>query len=356
MLWSRPRRRKLIRSVCYGDVLMGLLTGATITIATAVHQGRPWNRTDTVAVGLVVLAVALFIPWRRVSPQRDTWRCGSVAVGAGVALVLLLRKWPLVWTLGLAAFLLCGLALRTKPIAEPLAARDLLPVVVLAGSALVTLAVVEGTLRLVPSLLSPGARLQVEERRVPAWYVPHSYIGHLNRPLRQSRDPWGFRNPWPWPTPVDILAVGDSFTYGYLVGDQQAWPARLAQALAPRTVINLGLIGAAPQQYLRLYETFGLALRPKVLLVGIFLGNDVWGAKEFERWWRAGGWGRFPTFGERSTPQACAGGFTAAGIVCISPPSGMTCGTPIARAGCLGGRASCSPRGSASSWCPAPLR
>ena len=163
MLWSRPRRRKLILTVCYGDVLMGLLTGATTTtaIATAVHQGRLWNRTDTVAVGLVVLAMALFIRWRRVSPQRGTWRCGSVAVGAGVALALLLRQWPLVWTLGLAAVLLCGLALRAKPIAEPVAAQDLVPVLMLAGSVLVTLAVVEGTLRLAPSLLSPGARLQV---------------------------------------------------------------------------------------------------------------------------------------------------------------------------------------------------
>jgi hypothetical protein len=97
--------------------------------------------------------------------------------------------------------------------------------------------------------------------------------------------------------------VGDSFTYGYGVADEQAWPTRLARALAPRTVINLGLIGAAPQQYLRLYETFGLTLTPKMLVIGMFLGNDLWGAKEFERWWQAGGVGAFPDFWrEERTP------------------------------------------------------
>jgi hypothetical protein len=173
----------------------------------------------------------------------------------------------------------------------------------LAVSVLVMLAVVEGTLRLVPSLLSPGARLHISERRAPAWYVPHPYLGHLHRPQRHAHDPWGFRNPWPWPTPVDILAVGDSFTYGYQVTDEEAWPARLTYALTPRTVVNLGLIGAAPQQYLRLYETFGLARTSKVLLVGIFLGNDLWGAKEFEQWWQAGGMGAFPdAWREKKTP------------------------------------------------------
>jgi hypothetical protein len=79
--------------------------------------------------------------------------------------------------------------------------------------------------------------------------------------------------------------VGDSFTYSLSVQDAQAWPALLARA--PYRVLNLGLVGAAPQQYLRLYETFGAPLSPKVLLVGLFLGNDLTDALEFEAWWSA---------------------------------------------------------------------
>jgi hypothetical protein len=85
---------------------------------------------------------------------------------------------------------------------------------------------------------------------------------------------------------VDIIAVGDSLTYGLPVNDEQTWPGLLERALAPRRVLNLGLISASPQQYLRVYETFGAKLSPKVLLVGLFLGNDLTDALAFGSWWR----------------------------------------------------------------------
>ena len=81
--------------------------------------------------------------------------------------------------------------------------------------------------------------------------------------------------------------MGDSLTYSLSVNDEQAWPVLLERALAPRRVLNLGLISAAPQQYLRVYETFGAKLSPKVLLVGLFLGNDLTDALAFDAWWRA---------------------------------------------------------------------
>jgi hypothetical protein len=62
----------------------------------------------------------------------------------------------------------------------------------------------------------------------------------------------------------------------YGVEDSAAWPAILDRALPRLRVINLGLIGAGPQQYLRVYKTFGLQLRPRLLLVGLFVGNDFW--------------------------------------------------------------------------------
>jgi lysophospholipase L1-like esterase len=90
----------------------------------------------------------------------------------------------------------------------------------------------------------------------------------------------------PWPERVDIMTVGDSVTYSLTVNDEQAWPALLKRALASHHVLNLGLVGAAPQQYLRVYETFGAQLSPKVLLVGLFLGNDLTDALNFDAWER----------------------------------------------------------------------
>jgi hypothetical protein len=151
----------------------------------------------------------------------------------------------------------------------------------------------------------------------PRWFVPHPYIGHLHIPdadvLASSPRPdfgsalmdvWGFRNPWPWPERPGIVAVGDSLTYSQTVTDEQAWTTLVARAMPATPIINLGLIGGAPQQYLRIYERFAIDCNPRVLLVGLFLGNDLFGADEFDQWWREGGHGGFPEFRE---PDAHAG-------------------------------------------------
>jgi lysophospholipase L1-like esterase len=84
-----------------------------------------------------------------------------------------------------------------------------------------------------------------------------------------------------------MVVVGDSFVFGYGVADAEAWPALLAQALPQARVINLGLSGASPQQYLRVYETFGTSLRPRVIVVGLLLLNDFSDAAVFDKWVRA---------------------------------------------------------------------
>jgi hypothetical protein len=92
-----------------------------------------------------------------------------------------------------------------------------------------------------------------------------------------------------------------------MVEDHGAWTALIEPALPGVRVLNLGLIGGAPQQYLRIYETFGIALAPKVLLVGLFLGNDLWDAQKFHGWWEAGGKGAFPEFGRSETTVGVSG-------------------------------------------------
>jgi len=162
----------------------------------------------------------------------------------------------------------------------------------------------EGFLRLFPGLLSRES-LEILQGDPGNRGVSHPYIGHLHKPASTGiiagsdfkavhhTDGYGFRNAWPWPEEADIVAVGDSLTFGYGVEDDESWPAVIAQALPQRGVINLGLIGAGPQQYLRVYETFGTRLRPKLLLVGLFARNDFNDADLFDQWLRSGAEGNY---------------------------------------------------------------
>ena len=90
-----------------------------------------------------------------------------------------------------------------------------------------------------------------------------------------STDSYGFRNSSPWPRRADIVVLGDSMAFSYGVEDNEAWPNLLAEQLPGSRIINLGLIGAAPQQYFRIYETFGQTLEPALVLFCLFPGNDV---------------------------------------------------------------------------------
>jgi hypothetical protein len=103
-----------------------------------------------------------------------------------------------------------------------------------------------------------------------------------------STDMHGYRNTMPWPAQADIVGVGDSFVFGFGVNDDQTWMRLLADGLPGSRVINLALPGLGPQQYLQAYQEFGDALKPKLLLFGLFPGNDVVDAKRFDQQLRAG--------------------------------------------------------------------
>jgi lysophospholipase L1-like esterase len=177
-------------------------------------------------------------------------------------------------------------------------------------SLLLSAAVGEVVLRLVPSLLPFDVRESLQAKSED-YGVSHPYIGYLHKPLTTGvisgidfravhhTDGFGFRNPWPWPTKADIVALGDSLVFGYGVEDDQAWPAILARSLPHNRIMNFGLIGAGPQQYLRIYETFGTKLHPKLVLVGAFMANDFWDASMFDRWLNSGVGGNFMVWNAR---------------------------------------------------------
>ena len=86
------------------------------------------------------------------------------------------------------------------------------------------------------------------------------------------------------PTQPEIVVVGDAVVFGYGVEDDQGWPALLARAVASTSVINLGLLEAGPQQYARVYATFGTTFHPKLVLVGLTMADDFRDAELFARW------------------------------------------------------------------------
>ena len=168
----------------------------------------------------------------------------------------------------------------------------------LLGAMVLSMACGEGVLRLCPVSVLP-ADLQQELRAAPRDVGrSHPTIGVLEHPFQTGvftgpdmqpvyhTDGHGFRNPSPWPPEADIVVLGDSVAFGYGVEDTQVWPALLAQWLTPQRVLNLGLIDAGPQQYLRVYETFESALHPRVVLVGLSLATDFDDAELFDRWGR----------------------------------------------------------------------
>ena len=304
-------RKALRRSLTYFDILVGVaalaLASVCLTRALADHPGGLWNAKDSLGLGLFLSTLLAFILLRRrVSTHRMPWLCGGMAAATVTAGGVLFRHWGSM-ALGAGTMIpLFALALRSQPIAAERVREHIARALLVVSSLLGPVLLAEGILYLFPVLVPAGVRTELEWRTAvdQPWHVAHPYIGHLHnsaylrqitastnaettRPWPPARvDAWGFRNAAPWPERVDILAVGDSLTYSLTVNDEEAWPALLERALAPHHVVNLGLIGAAPQQYLRIYETFGATLSPKVLLVGLFLGNNLTDALTFNAWWR----------------------------------------------------------------------
>jgi len=87
-----------------------------------------------------------------------------------------------------------------------------------------------------------------------------------------SYDANGFRNS-SVPESCEIVALGDSFTEGSRVSDDQAWPAQLAK-LGGLRVYNLGISGYSPAEYLASLKGYGLPLRPALVVCMLYEGND----------------------------------------------------------------------------------
>lgn len=138
--------------------------------------------------------------------------------------------------------------------------RNLILLVVSVG---ISVLVVEGLLRLV---LNPVDYLMVKP-------VRDDFLNHRIGAHDGGHDAWGFRNGHV-PESSEIVAIGDSMTYGMMAKSDESWPAHLGRRL-DKPIYNLGLGGYGPLQYLHLLKTRAAPLGPTKVIVSLYLGNDL---------------------------------------------------------------------------------
>ena len=120
----------------------------------------------------------------------------------------------------------------------------------------------------------PNMRYEVVYEDLPeaALTYPDAPRGFGKVHLSLTTDGRGFRNQSDLDR-YDIVAVGDSFTEGSRISDDEAWPVLLASRLG-RSVYNLGMSGTSPRVYLDQFVNLGLQLRPEIAVFMIYEGND----------------------------------------------------------------------------------
>ena len=158
--------------------------------------------------------------------------------------------------------------------------------VALSLSVLVSCGIGEAVLR--PLVTLPLARTEPEVR-----YEPHPVRRFTLKPAQSaftygspvSIDQRGFRRTGAQPGGVNpaatVLTLGDSFTFGMGVRDDEAWPAQVEQRLAslhhPARVINAGTISYGVFQEMDLLRERGLSVAPSVVIHALYW-NDFMNA------------------------------------------------------------------------------
>lgn len=123
------------------------------------------------------------------------------------------------------------------------------------------------------ALCEAGSRLVLN----PADYLSTSIVkddvlGIAVSPNSSGFDNWGFRNE-AVPATADVVAIGDSHTFGNTAAMSDAWPSVVARETQLK-VYNLGLGGYGPNQYYYLLKTKGLQLHPSWVMCGLYMGDD----------------------------------------------------------------------------------
>ncbi len=103
--------------------------------------------------------------------------------------------------------------------------------------------------------------------------VPDDVLRYRIEPATGAHDDLGFRNK-SVPDTAEVVAIGDSHTYGISARASESWPGALG-SMTDMTVYNLSLGGYGPAEYLYLMEKEALAFHPEIIIAGFYLGNDL---------------------------------------------------------------------------------
>jgi hypothetical protein len=222
--------------------------------------------------------------------------CGTAAalIGMRAAVILFAASTgvlEVLWAGTAVGLLLLGLRGAASLLFGALGAHRAVPGIagpLLAVAALTTTAaLLEALLLSQASRPAPTAR----EKRPTRLVMPES-LGRREAQVAGARAAWwwqgqlhvfdkdGLRRTTPLPAKTPgifrIAAFGDSLTYGYGVAEEEAWPARLEQALAGEfrvEVINLGICGVQSEEVLDAMGRYLPVLDPDLVLYGVCL-ND----------------------------------------------------------------------------------
>ncbi|MBI4132343.1 MAG: hypothetical protein HY474_01790 [Candidatus Sungbacteria bacterium] len=96
-------------------------------------------------------------------------------------------------------------------------------------------------------------------------------------------DEFGFCNPPGAAGRIDIVAIGDSFTWCTRVAPEDTWTA-LASERSGYRIYSLGLGGTEPYGYLQILKRLGLDMSPRAVIMNIYEGNDFQGALEYRQY------------------------------------------------------------------------
>ncbi len=98
-------------------------------------------------------------------------------------------------------------------------------------------------------------------------------LGHRPNPEFHEHDTNGFRNVQvPQTGKVDIVAIGDSQTYGTNAHRPEAWPQQLAKT-SGFTTYNMAFGGYSPLHHSLLLDE-ALELKPRLVIAAVYFGND----------------------------------------------------------------------------------
>ncbi len=131
-----------------------------------------------------------------------------------------------------------------------------------AFSLLATLVLVEGGLRFKEHLRNP---------RIDT--VPDKQLGVRLRANDRGLDANGYRN-HRVPADAEIVTLGDSITWGVNATLDATWPRDL-ERLSGRSTYNMSVGGWCIAQYAVVFSD-ALILRPRIVVVALFFGNDLW--------------------------------------------------------------------------------